>query len=156
MSDIAADPEQTSKQRGLDVFWAIFRRKQQRATEAAQDLCSALTDSEVLLENTLRRPASPLMPRAMSIIVRAKQASTEGWPNQDYGKLTEALTKLAVATRPVTACHAAGKRGPCPCEPSLLSVDRHLPRHSDNPAFNPVFHQFRSLGRNHQGHLGRK
>ena len=40
---------------------------------------------------------------SVSILVRAKQASTEGWPNQDHGKLYEALTKLAVATKPVTA-----------------------------------------------------
>jgi len=49
---------------------------------------------------------------SVSILVRAKQASTEGWPNQDHGKLYEALTKLAVATKPVTAAtlRASGLR----------------------------------------------
>jgi len=111
MSDIAADPEQTSKQRGLDVFWAIFRRKQQRATEAAQDLYSALADSEVLLKYASEAGIA-VDAESVSIIVRAKQASTGGWPNQDYGKLYEALTKLAVATKPVTAAtlRASGVR----------------------------------------------
>jgi hypothetical protein len=111
MSDIAADPEQTSKQRGLDVFWAIFRRKQQRATEAAQDLYSALADSEVLLKYASEAGIA-VDAESVSIIVRAKQASTAGWPNQDYGKLYEALTKLAVATKPVTAAtlRASGVR----------------------------------------------
>ena len=111
MSDIAADPGQTSRQRGLDAFWAMFRRKQRRATEAAQDLYSALTDSEVLLKYASEAGIA-VDAESVSIIVRAKQASTEGWPNQDYGKLYEALTKLAVATRPVTAAtlRASGLR----------------------------------------------
>jgi hypothetical protein len=111
MSDIAVDPEQTSSQRGLDAFWAIFRRKQRRPTEAAQDLYSALTDSEVLLKYASEAGIA-VDAESVSIIVRAKQASTDGWPNQDYGKLYEALTKLAVATRPVTAAtlRASGLR----------------------------------------------
>lgn len=111
MSDFAADPEQTSRQRGLDAFWAIFRRKQQRATEAAQDLYSALADSETLLKYASEAGIA-VDAESVSIIVRAKQASTAGWPNQDYGKLYEALTKLAVATRPVTAAtlRASGLR----------------------------------------------
>ena len=102
MSDIAADPEQTSRQRRFDAFWAIFRRKQRRATEAAQDLYSALADSETLLKYASEAGIA-VDAESVSIIVRAKQASTAGWPNQDYGKLYEALRKLAVATRPVTA-----------------------------------------------------
>jgi len=102
MSDIAADPEQTSRQRRFDAFWAIFRRRQRRATEAAQDLYSALADSETLLKYASEAGIA-VDAESVSIIVRAKQASTAGWPNQDYGKLYEALTKLAVATRPVTA-----------------------------------------------------
>jgi hypothetical protein len=111
MSDIAADAEQTSRERGLDAFWAIFRRKQRRATEAAQDLYSALTDSEVLLKYASEAGIA-VDAESVSIIVRAKHASTEGWPNQDYGKLYEALTKLAVATKPVTAAtlRASGLR----------------------------------------------
>jgi hypothetical protein len=111
MSDIAADPEQTSTQRRFDAFWAIFRRKQRRATEAAQDLYSALADSETLLKYASEAGIA-VDAESVSIIVRAKQASTEGWPNQDYGKLYEALTKLAVATKPVTAAtlRASGLR----------------------------------------------
>src|SRR5258708_39971034 len=111
MSDIAADPEQTSTQRRFDAFWAIFRRKQRRATEAAQDLYSALADSETLLKYASEAGIA-VDAESVSIIVRAKQASTAGWPNQDYGKLYEALTKLAVATRPVTAAtlRASGLR----------------------------------------------
>jgi hypothetical protein len=111
MSDIAADPEQTSRQRRFDAFWAIFRRKQRRATEAAQDLYSALADSETLLKYASEAGIA-VDADSVSIIVRAKQASTEGWPNQDYGKLYEALTKLAVATKPVTAAtlRASGLR----------------------------------------------
>jgi hypothetical protein len=111
MGDFAADPEQTSRQRGLDAFWAVFRRKQQRATEAAQDLYSALADSETLLKYASEAGIA-VDAESVSIIVRAKQASTAGWPNQDYGKLYEALTKLAVATRPVTAAtlRASGLR----------------------------------------------
>jgi hypothetical protein len=111
MSDIAADPEQTSRQRRFDAFWAIFRRKQRRATEAAQDLYSALADSETLLKYASEAGIA-VDAESVTIIVRAKQASTEGWPNQDYGKLYEALTKLAVATKPVTAAtlRASGLR----------------------------------------------
>ena len=111
MSDIAADPEQTSRQPRFDAFWAIFRRKQRRATEAAQDLYSALADSETLLKYASEAGIA-VDAESVSIIVRAKQASTAGWPNQDYGKLYEALTKLAVATRPVTAAtlRASGLR----------------------------------------------
>jgi hypothetical protein len=111
MSDIAADPEQTSRQRRFDAFWAIFRRKQRRATEAAQDLYSALADSETLLKYASEAGIA-VDAESVSIIVRAKQASTGGWPNQDYGKLYEALTKLAVATKPVTAAtlRASGLR----------------------------------------------
>lgn len=111
MSDIAADPEQTSRQRRFDAVWAIFRRKQRRATEAAQDLYSALADSETLLKYASEAGIA-VDAESVSIIVRAKQASTEGWPNQDYGKLYEALTKLAVATKPVTAAtlRASGLR----------------------------------------------
>jgi len=111
MSDIAADPDQTSRQRRFDAFWAIFRRKQRRATEAAQDLYSALADSETLLKYASEAGIA-VDAESVSIIVRAKQASTAGWPNQDYGKLYEALTKLAVATRPVTAAtlRASGLR----------------------------------------------
>jgi len=111
MSDIAADPEQTSTQRRFDALWAIFRRKQRRATEAAQDLYSALADSETLLKYASEAGIA-VDAESVSIIVRAKQASTAGWPNQDYGKLYEALTKLAVATKPVTAAtlRASGLR----------------------------------------------
>src|SRR6478609_1244038 len=111
MIDFAANPEQTSRQRRLDFIWAIFRRKQSSAAEAAQDLYSALTDSEVLLKYASEAGIA-IDAESVSIIIRAKQASTAGWPSQDYGKLYEALTKLAVATRPVTAAtlRASGLR----------------------------------------------
>jgi len=102
MSDIAAGAEQTFRQRGFNPFWATFRKKQRRATEAAQDLYSALADSEALLKYASEAGIA-IDAESVSIIVRAKQASIEGWPNQDHGKLYEALTKLAVATKPVTA-----------------------------------------------------
>ena len=102
MSDTVDAAEQTFRQRGFDVFWSIFRRKQRRATEAAQDLYSALADSETLLKYASEAGIA-VDAESESILVRAKQASTEGWPNQDHGKLYEALTKLAVATKPVTA-----------------------------------------------------
>ena len=111
MSDIVAGAEQTFRQRRFNAFWATFRRKQHRATESAQDLYSALADSEALLKYASEAGIA-IDAESVSIIVRAKQASIEGWPNQDHGKLYEALTKLAVATKPVTAAtlQASGLR----------------------------------------------
>jgi hypothetical protein len=102
MSDITVGAEEISSQRGFDALWAIFRRKQRRTIEAAQDLYSALTDSEALLKYASEAGIA-VDAESVSIIVRARQASKEGWPNQDHGKLYEALTKLAIATKPVTA-----------------------------------------------------
>ena len=102
MDNIGAGAEHASRQRGLDAFWTMFRRKQSRATEAAQDLYSALADSEALLKYASEAGIA-VDAESVSLIVKAKQASTAGWPNQDHGKLYEALTKLALATKPVTA-----------------------------------------------------
>jgi hypothetical protein len=113
MSDTTA--EQTSRQQGFDALWAIFRAifrwKQRRTTDAAQDLYSALADSETLLKYASEAGIA-VDAESVSIIVRAKQAPAASWGDQDHGKVYEALTKLAVATKPVTAAtlRASGGR----------------------------------------------
>src|SRR4051794_20168321 len=112
MSEVAASAEQTPRLQSFDALWAIFRRKQRRpTTEAAQDLYSALADSEALLKYASEAGIA-VDAESVSILLRAKQESAAGWANQDYGKVYEALTKLAVATRPVTAAtlQASGSR----------------------------------------------
>jgi hypothetical protein len=111
MSDTAVDVGQVPQPRRFDAVWAAFRQKPHRPAEPAQDLYSALADSEALLKYASEAGIA-VDAESVSIIVRARQVAATDRSSQDPGKLYEALTKLAVATKPVTAAtlRASGLR----------------------------------------------